>query len=111
MRKLIWLVLIVLTTVSIASAQASRAQVHVAAAKADAYEPGQDFTHEYEELCVEPKPAAPATAPAAAAATPRIPPRAQWYREPAKVFDNLYYLGSDNNSVWAVTTSEGIILI
>ena len=27
------------------------------------------------------------------------------------MFDNLYYFGSTNNSVWAVTTSEGIILV
>ena len=30
---------------------------------------------------------------------------------PAKVFDNLYYLGMKSVSAWAVTTSQGIILI
>lgn len=30
--------------------------------------------------------------------------------EPVKVFDNLYYVGMDNISAWALTTSEGIIL-
>jgi len=30
--------------------------------------------------------------------------------EPFKVFDNLYYIGMDNISAWALTTSEGIIL-
>jgi metallo-beta-lactamase class B len=29
---------------------------------------------------------------------------------PARVFDNLYYVGMDNISAWALTTSEGIIL-
>jgi metallo-beta-lactamase class B len=30
--------------------------------------------------------------------------------EPFQVFDNLYYIGMDNISAWALTTSEGIIL-
>lgn len=31
--------------------------------------------------------------------------------EPAKIFDNLYYLGVPSVSAWAVTTSQGIIVI
>jgi len=31
--------------------------------------------------------------------------------EPMKVFDNVYFLGTKFVSAWAVTTSEGIILI
>jgi metallo-beta-lactamase class B len=42
----------------------------------------------------------PATAPA----------RDTWYAEPAKVFDNLYFVGGKVHSSWALTTSEGIIL-
>ena len=42
----------------------------------------------------------PATAPA----------RETWYAEPAKVFDNLYFVGGKVHSSWALTTSEGIIL-
>ena len=30
--------------------------------------------------------------------------------EPFQAFDNLYYIGMDNISAWALTTSEGIIL-
>jgi len=98
-----------------ANAQASNAQAHVAAAKAVAYEPGQDLTNLY-DTCAEPRPAGaqPAAAATAAPATRRIPPRNQWYTAPAKVFDNLYYVGGalgDNNTVWAVTTPDGIILI
>ena len=33
-----------------------------------------------------------------------------WYAAPEKIFDNLYYVGSYLHSMWAVTTSEGIIL-
>jgi metallo-beta-lactamase class B len=47
-----------------------------------------------------------------AAATPRPdPPREQWYAEPAKVFDNLYFVGTKVHGSWAVTTSDGIIVI
>jgi len=35
----------------------------------------------------------------------------EWYAEPVKVFDNLYYVGQTEYSAWAVTTSEGIIII
>ena len=99
-----------------ANAQAARAQAHVAAARAAAYEPGHDLTDIF-GLCAEPDPnrraAAPAAAPAATAA-PTIPPRSQWYGDPHKAFDNLYHLGGSrayNETVWAVTSSEGIILI
>ncbi len=40
----------------------------------------------------------------------RIPPRASWYTEPAKVFDNLYFVGGKIHSAWALTTRDGIIL-
>jgi metallo-beta-lactamase class B len=39
------------------------------------------------------------------------PPRESWYEEPAKVFDNLYFVGGKIHNSWALTTSEGIILI
>jgi len=39
------------------------------------------------------------------------PARATWYAEPAKVFDNLYFVGGQVHSAWALTTSDGIILI
>jgi metallo-beta-lactamase class B len=39
------------------------------------------------------------------------PPRETWYVEPAKVFDNLYFVGSKIHNSWALTTSQGIILL
>lgn len=39
------------------------------------------------------------------------PGREIWYAEPAKVFDNLYFLGTKFHTAWALTTSEGIIVI
>ena len=44
-------------------------------------------------------------------ARPGPPPRESWHAEPAKVFDNLYFLGQTEYSVWAITTSAGVILI
>jgi metallo-beta-lactamase class B len=86
-------------------------QAHVDAAKAAA---GQDFPNLFTQLCV-----VPAQPPAAAAAgqggarsgAPSVPDRSTWHAEPAKVFDNLYFVGQTEYSAWAVTTSAGIILI
>ena len=89
------------------------AESHVATARAAAYAPGQDFTSIFDGLCREPAPPrpAPAARPASPAPTARtIPPREDWYEAPAKLFDNLYYVGTYLQSMWAVTTSEGIIL-
>ena len=64
-----------------------------------------------------PAPRGGGAAPAVAAAPGRRPPPAPpadsstWYAEPVKVFDNLYFVGQSEYSAWAVTTSEGIILI
>jgi len=88
---------------------------HVAAARAAA---GQEYDHIFHLLCDAPEPAA---APGggrggiagnpAASQTPREPDRATWHAEPVKVFDNLYWLGQTEYSVWAVTTSDGIIVV
>jgi len=42
---------------------------------------------------------------------PAAPARDTWHAEPVKVFDNLYFLGQTEFSVWAITTSQGIILL
>jgi metallo-beta-lactamase class B len=41
----------------------------------------------------------------------KAPPRDTWFAEPAKVFDNLYFVGGKLHSAWALTTKDGIILI
>ena len=61
------------------------------------------------DLVKPPSPAGPAAAAAPAQAGP--PARATWHAEPAKVFDNLYFVGQTEYSAWAVTTSAGIILM
>ena len=43
---------------------------------------------------------------------PRTPPaRETWAAEPHKVFDNLYYVGERDYSAWAITTSQGIVVL
>ena len=101
-----------------ANAQApgkNAAQAHLAKAKALAYEPGQDLIDVYESLCgpalSERGPVVPGLQVAASLADRKVPARSEWYTEPTKVFDNLYYIGSTEDSSWAVVTSAGIILI
>ena len=53
--------------------------------------------------------AAPAVGPAGGPPPP--PARETWHAEPVKVFDNMYYVGMTEYSAWAITTSQGIILL
>ena len=69
-------------------------------------------------LCIPPPPLAPAPADTTTGArggargTPPGPPaRETWYAEPAKVADNLYFLGTRIHSAWAIVGSEGIIIL
>ena len=96
-----------------ANAQAAKAQAHVAAAKAAAAGPGEDFTPTFTAICTERKPGTqglPTPNEPANFADRPIPPRSQWHVEPVKVFDNLYNVGTSFH-VWAVNTSDGIILL
>jgi metallo-beta-lactamase class B len=89
-----------------ANAQNSRVDAHIAAARAAAGE----HAGMVDRLC--PRPAAANGAAAARRPPPGgTPARETWYAEPVKVFDNLYYVGMTEFSTWAVTTSEGIIVI
>ena len=93
------------------------AEAHVNAAKAVAYRPGHDLTDTFDVMCRPLNPpdvSLPPGVPPAPRGRPRLEDRADWYTDPVKVFDNLYYLGSNNHNnqaVWAVTTSDGIILV
>ena len=73
---------------------------------------GQDYAGTFTRICIAPdnlnaggpRPAAPPGARA-------VPDRATWYTPPYKVFDNLYFIGTKIHSSWALTTSQGIIVI
>ncbi len=82
---------------------ANTVDAHLAAAKAAA---GFDFAGTLVRLCV-----APQTAPGRDVAPGPAPDRATWVTEPAKVFDNLHFVGTKFHSAWALTSSDGIILI
>ena len=103
--------LAVAASAAVALAQSAESQRHLDAARAAA---GSEFAGVYNRICSEAVPKTPAAPRPARPATPRPPgppPRDTWHAEPAKVFDNLYFLGQTEYSVWALTTSEGIILI
>ncbi len=92
------------------AAQAPRPEVerHIAAARAVAGE----HAAMVDRLC--PGPAATdaaARANPAARPPPGAPARESWHAEPVKGFDNFYFVGMTEFSAWAVTTSEGIIVI
>jgi metallo-beta-lactamase class B len=78
---------------------------HLAKARTAA---GFDFTGTLARLCVAPA-RIPSTIRDAAPGPP--PARETWYIEPAKVFDNLYFVGSKIHNSWALTTSLGIIIL
>lgn len=93
----------------VGQSRADSADAHVAAARTAA---GREHTAVFESLCTAPAPAPASASPQQPAAQPQgPPPRAQWHVEPEKVFDNLYYLGQSEYSAWAVTTSDGIIVV
>ena len=78
---------------------------HIAAAKAAA---GQDLQMLL-SLCEAPRPPQPGQPPAAGMEIPSD--LSTWHHDPAKVFDNLYFAGTKSRHVWAITTTEGIVLI
>ena len=92
------------------------AEAHIAAAKAAA---GDDFQNLFQFQCNGPGPGGPRGAPGAGRGQaggrgprPQGPPeRSTWHAEPVKVFDNLYFFGQSEYSVWAITTSQGIIVL
>ena len=80
-------------------------EAHVAIAKTAA---GDDYSNLFNFLCAVPV----ARGGGPGGAQRQGPPdRSTWYAEPVKVFDNLYFLGQTEYSVWAVITSEGIVAI
>ena len=101
---------------------------HIAAAKAAA---GEDFQNLFNFQCYGPGPGGQRTLPGQGAGRgaqagrgggqggqrgggqrqPGPPDRSTWYAEPVKVFDNLYFFGQSEYAVWAITTSQGIIVL
>jgi metallo-beta-lactamase class B len=79
---------------------------HIAAARAAAR---GDWTALFDRTCGSLTPS-PAGGGATAGAQATLA-RDNWHAEPVKVFDNLYFIGQSEFSAWAVTTSDGIIVM
>jgi len=104
--------------VGIASAQTPNPTVdsYIATAKAAA---GTDWAGTFLRLCIPPSPGPQAAGGQAGAGrgaggrgtAPGTPARETWYAEPAKVADNLYFLGTKIHSAWAIVGSQGIIVL
>lgn len=108
MRARLLFIIIWLTGIGlVAEAQPSTPDSLVVAAKRAA---GRDYAGTFLRICVAPDNLTPRTPPSVTG--PRtVPDRATWYAKPYKVFDNLYFVGTSIHSAWALTTSEGIVVI
>src|SRR5712671_2531449 len=104
MKVYFLVVLAMISSLTLAQNAQNEIDAHLTAARNAA---GFDFTGTLARLCVAP----PFTTGIRDVAPGKPPARETWFIEPAKVFDNLYFVGSRIHSSWALITSEGIILI
>ncbi len=104
------------TAITLAQAPATPPAAVAAQVNAARKAAGQDHSALFNNICTPP----PAPQPPgggrqgganAQQGPPPAPPRSEWAAEPAKVFDNLYFVGEKEYTAWAVTTSAGIIII
>lgn len=99
-----------LPVLCLAQTPADAVRSYIEAARAFA---GADHAFVFGRLCETPIKAvnaAPVT-DEVPGALPVIDAAREWYAEPAKVFDDLFFLGQTAFSVWGLRTSEGIILV
>ena len=110
--KLSLLAACIACTAQPALAQDTTAQVtaHVDAARTAA---GREHAFIFGQLCSGPLKAIGAAPPSdvVPGALPTIDTAREWYAEPQKVFDDLFFLGQTAFSVWALRTSDGFILV
>jgi metallo-beta-lactamase class B len=73
---------------------------------------GVEYAGTFLRICVAPDNLDGGAARGAAPPGARTAPdRSLWYAKPYKVFDNLYFVGTKIHSSWALTTTDGIILL
>ena len=78
-------------------------EAHLLAAKQAA---GFEYTGALARTCI-----APAYGVGTGGPRGVTPARETWHAEPAKIFDNLYFIGTKVHSAWALKGSDGIIVI
>lgn len=99
----------VLATVRVpAQSKPDAREAHCAAARAAAGTEYLALYNRFAEVC---SPASEPQRGGAATGAREVPPRETWYQPPAKVFDNLYFVGTKFHSAWALQTSDGLIVI
>ena len=99
----------VLVTVRVpAQSKPETREAHCAAARAAAGTEYVALYNRFAEIC---NPADQPQRGGGAAGARQVPARETWYQPPAKVFDNLYFVGTKLHSAWALQTSEGLIVI
>lgn len=100
-----WRSLSLILAAGIASAQTPRTiDSYLGEAKNAA---GTDWAGTFLRLCIPPPPGGAG----GGAGARGVPARSTWYAEPAKVADNLYFIGTKIHSAWALVGSQGIIVI
>src|SRR5688572_8432073 len=72
---------------------------------------GLDHAGTFRRICVAPDNLNAAPRPPPPAGPRTVPDRASWYAAPYKVFDDLYFVGTQIHSAWALTTPDGIVVI
>ncbi len=84
-------------------------EAHCAAARAAA---GTEYVALYNRFADVCSPASqPQRGRGGATGAREVPARDTWYHPPAKIFDNLYFVGTKLHSAWAVQTSDGLIVV
>jgi metallo-beta-lactamase class B len=72
---------------------------------------GLDHAGTFRRICVAPDNLNAAPRPPPVTGPRAVPDRATWYAKPYKVFDDLYFIGTQIHSAWALTTTDGIVVI
>lgn len=107
-------VLVAASLVTDVNAQPAAVQVHLDAARAavppsvaNPNRPYETFDALFDQVCREP------TLPDTMRMNDRsaIVPREEWYTYPVDIFDNLTFIGTQTAGVWAISSSEGIIIV
>ena len=90
-----------------AKARLDAAQAAVAPKVANPKAPFHVYKALFDQVCTQP------TLPDAMRENDRsaVVPRKDWFAWPANIFDNLYFIGTKSAGVWAINSSQGIIVI